>query len=259
MAGQSWWSMTFARTALLAVLVASGSFVVAHPGGQTETGAPLGARTYPPAETVRPRSEAQPSDISTTSRAEMVNSQAPTPMMQTVSARRKRPAARTSGVRRPSSRKPRAVSPTAPVRIDIGPIGVSAPIDPLGRNRNRTLAVPKNFQRAGYYTGGAKPGEVGPAVIVAHVNSKRGPAVFARLHELQPGAEVVVTRADGSRIAFVVDQVERHPKKAFPTAKVYGPTPTATLRLITCGGSFNRASGHYRDNYIAFAHLRGPA
>ena len=118
--------------------------------------------------------------------------------------------------------------------------------------------MPKNFARAGYYTGRSIPGEIGPAIIAAHVGSKSGPAVFARLKELKPGAEVVVTRRDGSRIVFVVDRVERHPKKAFPTASVYGPTPDSTLRLITCGGTFNQASGHHLDNYIAFAHRRDP-
>ena len=68
-----------------------------------------------------------------------------------------------------------------------------------------------------------------------------------------------MTRAVGSRIVFVVDRVEQHPKNAFPTAEVYEPTPDATLRLITCGGSFDRASGHHRDNHIVFAHRRDPA
>jgi sortase (surface protein transpeptidase) len=151
------------------------------------------------------------------------------------------------------------VSANTPVRIEVASIGASAPIDPLGLNADGSLAVPTDFRRAGYYTGRSIPGEIGPAIIVAHVNSKSGPAVFAHLRDVQPGAEVVVTRADGSRIVFVVDRVERHPKNAFPTAEVYGPTPDATLRLITCGGSFDRATGHYRDNYIAFAHRRDPA
>ncbi len=151
------------------------------------------------------------------------------------------------------------VSAKSPVRIEVPSIGVSAPIDPLGLNADGSLAVPRDFRRAGYYTGRSIPGEIGPAVIVAHVDSKSGPAAFAHLRDVRSGAEVVVTRADGSRIVFVVDRVERHPKNAFPTAEVYGPTPDATLRLITCGGSFDRASGHYRDNYIAFAHRRDPA
>ncbi len=144
----------------------------------------------------------------------------------------------------------------APVAIRIESIGASAPVDPLGLNRDGTLEVPTDFQRAGYYTGRSMPGAIGPAIIVAHIDSKTGPAVFYRLRDLKPGADVVVTRADGTEVVFVVDRLEQHRKNAFPTDAVYGPTPDATLRLITCGGSWDAAAGHYRDNTIAFAHLR---
>ena len=144
----------------------------------------------------------------------------------------------------------------APLRIQIPAIGASAPVDPLGLNRDGTLAVPVDFARAGYYTGRPPPGAIGPAIIVAHVDSKTGPAVFARLRDLKPGDEVTVTRADRSDVVFVIDRIESHPKNAFPTNAVYDPTPGATLRLITCGGSFDRRAGHYRDNVIAFAHFK---
>jgi sortase (surface protein transpeptidase) len=150
-----------------------------------------------------------------------------------------------------------AETPPAPVSIRIEAIGASAPVDPLGLNADGTLQVPTDFSRTGYYTGRPPPGEVGPAIIVAHVDSKTGPAVFYRLRDLKPGDEVVVTLADESEVVFAVDRLEQHPKKAFPTKAVYDPTPGATLRLITCGGSFDKASGHYRDNLVAFAHLKG--
>jgi hypothetical protein len=142
----------------------------------------------------------------------------------------------------------------APMEIEIPAIDAWAPVDPLGLNRDGTLAVPTDFARAGWYTGRPPPGATGPAIIVAHVDSKTGPAVFQRLRELKPGDEVTVTRADRSVVTFVVDRVEQHPKNAFPTNAVYDPTPGATLRLITCGGSFDRKAGHYRENVIAFAH-----
>lgn len=145
---------------------------------------------------------------------------------------------------------------SAPVSIRIDAIGVSAPVDPLGLNADGTLEVPTDYSRAGYYTGRPPPGAIGPAIIVAHVDSKTGPAVFARLAELKPGEEVTVTRADRSEVVFVVDRLEQHAKNAFPTKEVYDPTPDATLRLITCAGTFDRAAGHYRDNLIAFARLR---
>ena len=149
-----------------------------------------------------------------------------------------------------------AGAPSPPVKIRIESIGASAPVDPLGLNRDGTLQVPKDYQRAGYYVGRPAPGSVGPAIIAAHVDSKAGPAVFYRLRDLEPGAEVVVTRKDGSDVVFIVDRIEQHPKDAFPTEAVYGSTEGATLRLITCGGSFNKRSGHYRDNLIAYAHYR---
>jgi hypothetical protein len=144
----------------------------------------------------------------------------------------------------------------APMTIRIPVIAASAPVDPLGLNRDGTLQVPSDFGRAGWYTGRPPPGATGPAIIVAHVDSKSGPAVFARLRELKPGDEVTVTRADRSAVIFVVDRVESHRKNAFPTNAVYDPTPGSTLRLITCGGSFDRKAGHYRDNVIAFAHYK---
>ena len=147
-------------------------------------------------------------------------------------------------------------APAAPVRVRIDAIGASAPIDPLGLNPDGTLQAPADYDRAGYYIGRPNPGAVGPAIIVAHVDSKTGPAVFYRLRDLKPGDEVTVTRADGSEVVFLVNRLEQHPKDAFPTGAVYDPTPGATLRLITCSGSFDRSAGHYRDNLIAFADLK---
>ena len=144
----------------------------------------------------------------------------------------------------------------APMTIHIPAIASSAPVDPLGLNADGTLEVPTDFARAGWYTGRPPPGATGPAIVIAHVDSKSGPAVFKRLRNLKRGDEVMVTRADRSVVIFAVDRVESHPKKAFPTNAVYDPTPGATLRLITCGGSFDRKAGHYRENVVAFAHYK---
>jgi hypothetical protein len=143
-----------------------------------------------------------------------------------------------------------------PVRIDIPAIGVSAPVDPAGLNDDGTLQVPADFIRTNYYTGRPVPGDPGPAIVVGHVDSRRGPAVFYRLRELQPGAEVTVHRADGSSAVFVVERTKQVSKNAFPTDEVYGPTPGPTLRLVTCGGTFDRRSGHYRDNLVVFLEIR---
>ena len=114
---------------------------------------------------------------------------------------------------------------------------------------------PDDFDRAGWFTGGAAPGDVGPAVVAGHVDSVDGPAVFSRLGELGPGAEVLVDREDGTTARFTVTEVARYPKTAFPTEAVYGPTPRAELRLVTCGGEFDRSRRSYVDNVVVTAVL----
>jgi LPXTG-site transpeptidase (sortase) family protein len=134
--------------------------------------------------------------------------------------------------------------PTLDVRSELVDLDVAA---------DGVLQPPVEPDVAGWYVGGAVPGEPGPAVIAGHVDSRAGPAVFFRLDELRPGDAVEVTRSDGQVITYRVVTVERHPKNAFPTARVYGPTPGAELRLITCGGDFDRNSRHYLDNVVVTA------
>ena len=136
--------------------------------------------------------------------------------------------------------------------IDLG----TPPLASLGLLADGSLEVPEDYDVAGWYRGGPAPGELGPAVVAGHVDSAaEGPAVFFRLAELRPGAEILVDRADGTTAVFTVDRVAQYPKDAFPTTEVYGDTDHAALRLITCGGSFDRASGNYRDNIVVFARL----
>jgi sortase (surface protein transpeptidase) len=145
----------------------------------------------------------------------------------------------------------------APVRLVIPAIGVATALDRLGLEAGGEMAVPGDFGRAGWFAEGPAPGQVGPAVIAGHVDSKTGPAVFYRLRELRPGDQVRVVRADGSRLRFVVEEARSYPKDRFPTDAVFGPVPAATLRLITCAGTFDRARGSYRDNLVVFARLAG--
>jgi sortase (surface protein transpeptidase) len=147
----------------------------------------------------------------------------------------------------------------APVRLVIPAIGVATPLVRLGLEGDGGMEVPADFGRAGWFAEGPVPGQVGPAVIAGHVDSKSGPAVFYRLGELRPGQAVLVERADGSRLRFVVEEARRYPKAEFPTADVFGPVPAAALRLITCAGVFDRARGSYRDNLVVFARLAGAA
>ena len=141
-----------------------------------------------------------------------------------------------------------------PVRIEIPSIGVASPLDRLGRAADRTVEVPDRWERAGWYAEGTRPGDPGSAVILGHVDSKRdGPAVFFRLRDLRRGDEIKVVLADGSTVRFAVDRTEQYPKDRFPTDDVYYPTLTPALRLVTCGGEFDPANGHYKSNIIVFA------
>jgi sortase (surface protein transpeptidase) len=147
----------------------------------------------------------------------------------------------------------RAARPGVPVRIEIPAIGVHAPVIKLGLNRDGSLEVPRRFGDTGWWSGGSRPGEPGPAVIVGHVDSHTGPAVFYRLGKLRRGDRIRVLGRNGSAATFTVQRMERHPKAQFPTAEVYGRTRAPSLRLVTCSGGFDRASGHYLENTIVFA------
>lgn len=145
-----------------------------------------------------------------------------------------------------------------PHRLVVPAIGVDAEVIRLGTNPDGTMEVPADFAQTGWFEAGPRPGRVGPAVIAGHVDSRAGPAVFFRLAELRPGDEIEVHDAHGEVVAFVVREVERVPKDAFPTERVYAGTAGPELRLVTCGGRFDRGSGHYDDNIIVYAHRVDP-
>jgi sortase (surface protein transpeptidase) len=142
-----------------------------------------------------------------------------------------------------------------PVRISIPAIGVNARIVRLGLNPDHTIQVPKNFAEAGWFQPGPEPGERGAAVIVGHLDSWLGPGVFYRLHELPVGAVIKVKVQDGRTVRFIARSMIRVPKSRFPTTRVYVHTGPPALRLVTCAGKLNWATGHHRDNYIVFATL----
>jgi sortase (surface protein transpeptidase) len=137
--------------------------------------------------------------------------------------------------------------------ILIPAIGVDALLIPLGLTPDNALDVPKDWGVAGWFEGGPFPGEPGPAVVVGHVDSTSGPAVFYRLRELRRGDVIVVWRKGGVRSRFRVESLSWFSKSAFPTQLVYGAIATPALRLITCGGAFDHSTGHYVDNLVVFA------
>ncbi|MEO3828480.1 class F sortase [Actinomadura sp. B10D3] len=144
---------------------------------------------------------------------------------------------------------------SVPVQVTVPSIGVRAPLTRLGLAPDGSVQVPPADRpdEAGWYTGGAAPGERGAAVILGHVDSTDFGAVFYDLGRVRPGHRVEVERADGQVAVFTVESVERVAKDRFPTRRVYGPLDHAGLRLVTCGGSFDREKRGYRDNIIVYA------
>jgi len=144
-----------------------------------------------------------------------------------------------------------------PLSVRIDAIGVRSDLLPLAVDAAGVLVPPDPYDVAGWFTGGPVPGQVGPAIIAGHVDSRAGPGIFFRLEEMKVGDVIEVTRSDGSVVSFVVTRVEQYPKTDFPTARVYGPTPKHELRLITCGGNFDRSRRSYLDNIVVYAVQRG--
>lgn len=157
------------------------------------------------------------------------------------------------GATGPGAAAPALGQSAPPVRIRIPSIGVDASITDLGLASDGTIEVPADPRQAGWYRLGSVPGDAGPAVILGHLDSTTGPAVFARLAGLRLGDQVLVARADGSQVRFQVYRVATFAVTSFPTEAVYGATPDPVLRLITCGGTFSRAQGRYLLNVVVFA------
>ena len=142
-----------------------------------------------------------------------------------------------------------------PVRLRIASLGIDAPVGPVGKAADGTVEVPTRWEDVGWFDGGARPGEEGPSVLLGHVDSKAGPAVFARLPQAPPGTVVEVVGDGGQVTRWRVERTEQHPKTRFPTEAVYLPALRPELRLVTCGGEFDRSTGHYRDNVVVYASL----
>ena len=153
----------------------------------------------------------------------------------------------------PAPGTPALADGVAPARVDVPAIGLSEPLIDLGIAADGTMEVPVDADDVGWFTGGGRPGGRGPTVIAAHVDSTTGPAVFFRLDELVAGDEVSVTDVEGGVVRYVVTGTLDVAKEEFPTARVFGAQPTDQLRLVTCGGVFDRASGHYDENRVVFA------
>ncbi|RKT88575.1 Sortase family protein [Saccharopolyspora antimicrobica] len=169
---------------------------------------------------------------------------------QPVDARSARPPAAAPAAAVPGDLRPRA--------IDLPSIDAESSLIPLGLNPDGSAEVPPIDQpgQAGWFRLGPGAGEVGPFVVLGHVDSYREAGVFHRLRDLRPGDPVEVERADGSRVTYVVDRMQTVAKDRFPTEAVYGDVARPEIRLITCGGAFDESRRSYEDNLIVYGHLR---
>ncbi|WP_435850193.1 class F sortase [Streptomyces massasporeus] len=153
---------------------------------------------------------------------------------------------------------PRSLPRSRATRLLIPYLRLDAPVMDLGLDRDRRLTAPPDDdpELVGWYRHGASPGEQGTAVAVGHLDTDSGPAVFAGLPELKPGRIVKARRADGRIAVYTVDKIKSYEKAHFPSQEVYGARGRPELRLITCGGSYDRRKG-YSGNVVVFAHLTG--
>ncbi|GGM57723.1 class F sortase [Longimycelium tulufanense] len=144
-----------------------------------------------------------------------------------------------------------------PVQVRVPKIGAESSLIRVSMNEDGTMQVPsaKKPMQAAWYRFSPVPGEKGPAIVLGHVDGEGQPGIFFKLHELKAGDEVFVKRSDDKDLKFVVKRVEQVPKDKFPEDAVYGDTDKAELRLITCGGAFDKAAHSYKDNVIVYADL----
>ena len=161
-----------------------------------------------------------------------------------------------SGTRSPA---PLLLAASTPLRVTVPTIDTTSSLAALGQKGDGSLDVPPLTQpmQAAWYDKSPMPGALGPAVILGHVNGGGKPGVFLRLANLKAGDQVFVDRQDGQTAVFTVAHVDTVPKSQFPAQEVYGDTPNAQLRLITCGGILDRAARSYESNVVVYADLTG--
>jgi LPXTG-site transpeptidase (sortase) family protein len=181
----------------------------------------------------------------------------PPPSRTPEAARSPRPAAPSPTAAPPVAGRGELALPPSPARqLAIPAIMIESPVMGLGLDSTGRLTAPPvdNPRLVGWYQQGPAPGEKGTALVVGHRDTRTGPAVFLNLNALKPGDKVDIARADRRTAVFTVDKVRTYKKEAFPDAEVYGHTGRPELRLLTCGGSFDKKTG-YSANVVVFAHL----
>lgn len=150
-----------------------------------------------------------------------------------------------------------ALTRSRPVRLTIPAIDVATSVGTLGLQADHQVMVPTSTTTVGWYDGGAAPGQMGSAVILGHVDSYLGPGVFFQLKTLKAGNRINLVLADGAETQFAVTKVVEYSKTSFPDQLVYGAHGIQSLQLVTCGGTFDHATGHYESNIVVYSHLVG--
>jgi sortase (surface protein transpeptidase) len=143
-----------------------------------------------------------------------------------------------------------------PTHISVPSVGIDASVTSVGKDASGGIQMPPLFAwTTGWYNLSPTPGEKGPAIIVGHVDTYKGVSVFWNLRNIQPGAIIQINRQDGKVAKFKVDSLKQFPQNAFPTKEVYGNINYSGIRLITCGGAFDKGSGQYTQNTVVYASL----
>jgi Sortase domain len=148
-----------------------------------------------------------------------------------------------------------SVASSRPVRIVIPALGIATAVGRLGLQPDHQVEVPTSTHVVDWFDLGPTPGQVGSSVILGHVDSFVGPGTFFNLKLLKAGDSVRVTLADGNVTRFAVSRVVEYPKTSFPDHLVYGSHGVRELQLVTCGGTFDHATGHYESNVVVFTRL----
>ncbi len=181
------------------------------------------------------------------------------PLAGPVMARASSPAAagRSRVASAPTATSGPPIARSVPVSLQVPAIGVSTSLSTLGLNATGTVEVPTDYDQPGWYQLGPTPGQIGSSVILGHVDTFRGPAVFFRLRTLEAGDQVDVILADGAVVRFAVSTVAQYTKARFPDQEVYGSHGYSGLQLVTCGGTFDSQTGHYLSNIVVYTTLVG--
>ena len=155
------------------------------------------------------------------------------------------------------SSDPLLLSASTPLKVTVPSISASSTLVPLGQKKDGSLEVPplSNPGQASWYDKSPMPGEIGPSVVLGHINGNGKPGVFLNLSKVQAGQEIDIDRADGQTAVFTVSHVDTVPKDDFPAQAVYGDTPDSEIRLITCGGVLDRAAHNYLSNVVVYGNL----